>query len=478
MKWYQSFSLRRRIAALVAGGVLATVIFVGSASWLFARHYLLNQTDANLINVSQAAASNANLVIQDPITGEYRPGPTTVTQLSLPFRVIEADGTILTPQNQTVVIPTTSADLAVADGQRQSSLRTVDFDGRTYRVVTVKSPRGTYALQVAQDIEAQQESLHKLALLLIFIGIAGAAFAASLGALIARASLQPVRQLTRAAERVAQTDDLASPIELGDNENSDDEVARLAQSFNAMLAALALSRERQRALVADAGHELRTPLTSLRTNIELLAREDPTNGRVLDPADKARLLSDLTAQTAELASLIGDLTDLAREDSSQHAREDIDLAEIAARAVARVRRRAPEVRIVTDLEASHAHGRPQQLERAITNLLDNAVKWSPAGGEVFVGLHRGELVVADQGPGIAPEDRPHVFERFYRATTSRDKPGSGLGLAIVAQAAAEHGGSVQAGETPTGGTLMRFTIPLDDIAPTDLAAPAEPQPVS
>lgn len=462
----RAFSLRRRIAALVAGTVLATVVVVGVAAWLFTRHTLLNQTDQNLRSVATAAADSKVF-----ISGRQALQTSGIQQLSLPFQVITVRGA----QDMPATLPFDGRDESVAAGAGGSILRTVSIEGNRYRMITVQVPGTTFALQVAQNIEPQETSLHKLALLLVVIGAVGAAAAAAAGVAIARAGLRPVRELTAAAERIARTDELGPPIELGTSENTDDEVARLATAFNAMLAALSQSRDRQRALVADAGHELRTPLTSLRTNIELLAREDPANDRVLDPADRSRLLADVTAQTTELASLIGDLTDLAREDSSQSAKEPIDLAEVADRAVERVRRRAPHVAIVTDLTASPVHGRPRQLERAITNLLDNAVKWSPPNGEVFVGLHHGELVIADQGPGIADEDLPRVFERFYRATTSREQPGSGLGLAIVDQAAREHGGAATAGRTPSGGTLMRFAVPLD--APSDPADEPDRMPV-
>ncbi len=457
----RSFSLRRRIAALVAGSVFAVVVAVGSAAWLYSRHYLLNQTDQSLINVATSAAADQNLLVAlgGNVTQVNPPG---VRALFLPFQLDDSSGPRLAAAANRVNLPTGPQDLAVAAGRRSYALRTVTVNDTDYRMITVPVPGTGLALQVGQNISAQERSLHKLALLLLFVGAAGAAVAAALGMLVARTGLRPVRDLTAAAERVARTDDLGPPIELSGRESPDDEVARLASAFNGMLAALAMSRERQRALVADAGHELRTPLTSLRTNIELLAREDPASGRVLAPADRERLLADLTAQTAELASLIGDLTDLAREDSTQSEPESLDLAEVAERAVERVRRRATSVSVVTELHPSHVHGRAQQLERAVANLLDNAVKWSPPGGQVFVGLQGGELVVADQGPGIAAEDQPHVFERFYRATTSREKPGSGLGLAIVAQAAREHGGTVSAERTESGGTLMRLTIPLDE----------------
>jgi two-component system sensor histidine kinase MprB len=463
----RSFSLRRRIAALVAGSVFATVVVVGAVAWVYTRHTLLQQTDHNVLSVAQSVAA-AQVIESDGGTGiETAP----IHQLSLPFQIIASNGSVTAGNDETTQLPVDATDRAIAKSGHGSHTRTVTYLGIDYRLVTVPIPGQPAALQVGQDISALDESLHKLAVLLAFVSLAGAALAAAAGVVIARAGLRPVRELTAAAERVADTNELGPPIALSGQDSPDDEVARLASSFNDMLAALALSRDRQQALIADAGHELRTPLTSLRTNIELLAREDPERGRVLAPADRQRLLADLTAQTTELASLIGDLTDLAREDATETTPEDLDLANVAQRAVERVRRRATAVSVVTDLHSSPVHGRPRQLERAVTNLLDNAVKWSPPGGEVFVGLHEGELVVADQGPGIEDADLPHIFERFYRATTSREQPGSGLGLAIVAQAAQEHGGEVVASRTPTGGTLMRLTIPLAVLPPDAEPAP-------
>lgn len=464
MRWLRSFSLRRRIAALVATAVFATVVVVAAAAWTFTRHYLLTQTDANLISQAQSAAASGKI-----LGDRLALNPSNINALSLPYQVDSAQK----PLGSTEPLPfdpVTDGRVAANGGQL---LRSVTIDGKPYRMITVQVPGAPLALQVAQDVQAQDTSLHKLGVLLGFVVLAGAVVGAAAGVLVAGTGLRPVRVLTAAAERVARTDELEAPIELSGGESTHDEVARLATAFNAMLAALAMSRDRQRALIADAGHELRTPLTSLRTNIELLAREDPGIGRVLDPADRQKLLADVTAQTTELSSLIGDLTDLAREDTAHAPMEEMDLAEVASRAVERVRRRDTTVRVVTELGPSPVLGRPRQLERAVTNLLDNAVKWSPPGGEVFVGLHDGELVVADQGPGIADEDLPHVFERFYRATTSREQPGSGLGLAIVAQAAQEHGGAVEAGRTPTGGTLMRLSVPV-----AEQPAREQPEPVA
>ena len=457
-----SFGLRRRIAVLVALAVFSAVILVSIAAGLMIHRQLRSQTDQTLTREAQAVTSTGRVV--DPLQLA-----SSLSGLALPFQVIRSDGTAVTPPGQTVKIPFDNRDIEVARGQAPQRIRDIYVDERHYRVVTLPDGSGV-ALQVAQDLSGQDHALRMFALLLLGLSLGGAALGAAVGIGVARAGLRPVRALTAEAERVARTDDLA-PLVLSGRGATDDEVSRLAAAFNTMLAALARSRDRQRQLVADAGHELRTPLTSLRTNLELLAREDPTAGRLLAPEDRARLINDVIAQIAELAALVGDLTALARDEARITAeREEVDLVEVTERAIARVRLRAPDIRVVTELEPSLVVGQAALLERAITNLLDNAAKWSPPGGEVYVGLRGGQLVVADQGPGIADEDLPHVFERFYRARGARELPGSGLGLSIVAQTAVEHGGRVSAERTPEGGTLMRLTLPL-----AALPAPSEPR---
>jgi two-component system sensor histidine kinase MprB len=206
--------------------------------------------------------------------------------------------------------------------------------------------------------------------------------------------------------------------------------------------------------VADASHELRTPLTSLRTNIEVLARNEP-----LDPAEREHLLRDVGEQLLEMTALVAELVELARGDEKAADAEDVRLDLVAAEAIDRTKRNRPGVTFRPQLEESLVRGVPSTIERAVSNLLDNAAKWSPPGGEIDVVVHNGELAVRDHGPGIAAEDVPFVFDRFYRAPSARSMPGSGLGLAIVRQVAEAHGGTVSV-EAPTdGGTCMRLTLP-------------------
>jgi two-component system, OmpR family, sensor histidine kinase MprB len=224
-----------------------------------------------------------------------------------------------------------------------------------------------------------------------------------------------------------------------------------------MLTAVSASRDRQRRLVADAGHELRTPLTSLRTNLDLLLQADASGG--LDAGARAELLDDVRAQIEEMSTLVGDLVELARDEPLRHVVEQVDLAEVVERAVVRARRRGSNLTFAVDTEPWWVVGESASLERAVTNLLDNAVKWSPAGGTVRIRLNHGTLTVDDEGPGIAPEDRDHVFERFYRSQESRSMPGSGLGLSIVRQVIERHSGSVRVDEIDDGGTRIVLQVP-------------------
>jgi two-component system sensor histidine kinase MprB len=307
------------------------------------------------------------------------------------------------------------------------------------------------ALVLAQSMQSTDRMLDRLGLVMLLFGVAGMITAGLAGWAVARNGLRPVRRLTASVEDIARTQQL-DPIPI----EGSDEVARLAQSFNEMLHALSASQHRQRQLVADAGHELRTPLTSLRTNLDLLVQADASTG--LSPESRAELLGDVRAQIGEMTTLIGDLVELARDEPVSPTVEPVELTAVLGQAVARVRRRA-DVRFDVHSSPWWVTGDADALERAITNLLDNAAKWSPEAGVVTVTLDRGTLLVADQGPGISPDDLPHVFERFYRSAESRGMPGSGLGLSIVRSIAQRHGGTVQAGAAPGGGAAIWLSIP-------------------
>ena len=342
----------------------------------------------------------------------------------------------------------------VAIGQRESAVRTiVTREGERFRVATVAHNSG-HALILAQPLAPNDRTLEKLGGVLFVFGALGVLAALLAGWLVARSGLRPVRRLTSSVEHIAVTEDL-TPLRV----EGDDEVARLATAFNQMLLALGASRDRQRRLVADASHELRTPLTSLRTNLDLLRQAEGNDA--FPPEARLELLDDVRGQIEELSALVGDLVELARDEPTTHVVAEVDLAEAVERAVTRVRRRAHGVSFDVDLAPWPVVGDASSLERAVTNLLDNAAKWSPTDGTVTVRLVDGVLTVDDEGTGIAEADRPHVFERFYRAEESRAMPGSGLGLAIVRQVVDRHGGRVEASESPSGGA--RFTLWLPSV---------------
>jgi two-component system sensor histidine kinase MprB len=287
--------------------------------------------------------------------------------------------------------------------------------------------------------------------------------AAVAGGMVTRAGLRPVGRLTEAAERVARTDDLR-PIPV----YGSDELARLTEAFNAMLRALAESRERQARLVADAGHELKTPLTSLRTNVELLMASAAPGAPQLPEEEMAELRADAIGQIEELSTLVGDLVDLTRDDQREVAYEQVDITEVVDRSMERVRRRRNDIEFDIQVVPWHVYGDAAGLSRAVLNLLDNAAKWSPAGGVVGLRMRQldpthMEMIVSDEGPGIPENQRELVFERFYRSDSARAMPGSGLGLAIVKQVVLKHGGSITIGETRPGGhppgTAFRMVLP-------------------
>jgi two-component system sensor histidine kinase MprB len=306
-----------------------------------------------------------------------------------------------------------------------------------------------YAVQLARSLEEVDSALRTISRWLIALALVGIGLAAALGLLVARAVLAPVQRLTRAAEDVSQTGDLSQRIDAGGK----DELSRLASTFNTMLGALEDSARSQRQLVSDASHELRTPLTSLRTNIEVLARD-----QALPEGEREQLLRDVTEQLTEMTALVAELMELARGDQAPAEPEDVRLDLATAGAIERTRRNRPGVTFKSDLEESMVRGVPSTIERAISNLLDNAAKWSPPDGEVEVTVRDGELTVRDHGPGIDSDDLPFVFDRFYRATSARGLPGSGLGLAIVRQVAEAHGGTVTAEAAEGGGTRMTLSL--------------------
>ena len=379
------------------------------------------------------------------------------------FSVAKSDGSICVVSSQfsyeyELGSAATATQIAVAEQKEGPQL----YDAYTtygvhVRAYTVYAGETGYSYTTVIDLTDTDSSLHSLAIGLCFAALAGVVLAAAAGFLVARSALRPVRRLTKAAEYVAATDDLSVQLPV----DGADELSRLGKAFNRMTKSLAGSRERQQRLIADAGHELRTPLTSLRANVDLLLRSRRT-GRALPPGREEAMLLSVDQQLHELSGLVTDLLELSRNAEGGLRRTmRVPLHESVGRAVDRAKLRGPGLVFDVAIEPWFVEGDPTSLDRAVVNLLDNAVKFSPAGGTVTVRLNRGDYTVRDHGPGIDPADLPRVFERFYRSDSARSLPGSGLGLAIVAQVAEDSGGSIGLEPAPGGGTVARLSLPGD-----------------
>ncbi|KAA1420350.1 HAMP domain-containing histidine kinase [Nocardioides humilatus] len=427
-------------------GLAVALVAVGA--YVTTRIQMQNSLDHSLMKRANAAAES-NALLETGIGGNVPSWQLGAADVRIAFLPAEGHGRVL-DQGPDIQLGTPERD--VATGETESSIRTILIEGDRYRVVTVQTTQPGLALVMAQSLDDQDRILRRLGWVTIAFGGFGVLIAGMAGWLIASNGLRPVRRLTASVEHIARTEDLTPlPVE------GDDEVARLATAFNQMLTALDASRVRQRQLVADASHELRTPLTSLRTNIDLLTMSGDLSSIPQQARDE--LMEDIRAQIEELTTLIGDLTELARDEPVAPTVEAVDLADVVDHAVQRVRRRAPTVTFEVFTRPWWVVGEAPALERAVTNLLDNAAKWSPDGGQVTVRLSDGVLTVDDQGPGIPEEERSRIFDRFWRSATSRTLPGSGLGLAIVRKVAERHSGSIQATENVGGGARLVLKLP-------------------
>ncbi|HEY5699344.1 MAG TPA: HAMP domain-containing sensor histidine kinase [Acidimicrobiales bacterium] len=446
-------SLRWRLLAVFAVlGALA----IGAANltaWLSTSNELRGEVDDFLVQRGNEILEGRRQLPQGP-GGFGNGGPPGTPGTFAPdvvTQVLDEDGAI--EQSLGQALPVDDADRAVAVGSDDARLSTVTVDGVELRVLAVHL-RGGGAVQIARELTETDDVLTALAGRLALITLTGAALAGLVGWLVARRITGPVRALADTAEQVAATQDLTTPIPV----QGDDEVGRLARSFNTMLGALSDSRRQQQQLIQDASHELRTPLTSLRTSAELLER-----GPDIDPDERNRLLAVVAGESKELSELVTELVDLATDQRAAAPYTEVALDEIVARAVRQSRDRTGR-EIALSTEPALVAGDVVLLERMVRNLLDNADKFSPAGTPVEVTLvtvgAAARLVVADHGPGIPPEDQERVFDRFYRSAATRTLPGSGLGLAIVAQVVDVHGGEVRAGGRDGGGAVLTVVLPL------------------
>jgi two-component system sensor histidine kinase MprB len=419
----------------------------------------------------QGVASRPLYGPAEPLRSGSRPGslfgklPPNPQQVRGYQQVVEANGRVLARSVPDVTLPVDRRTLLLARSGGEPFFRTATVGGVHMRVLAAAFG-GNRAVELARPLSETDSLLSRLRLILALVVIGGIALAALLGRLVAGAAVQPLKHLTQTTEHVTRTQDLSGRIEPA----GDDEIGRLASSFNAMLDALERSMTAldasvgsQRQLVADASHELRTPVTSLRTNIELLQQLGPR----MNAEEHSRLLDEVVEQLEDLTRLINDLIDLSRGEEPNAEVEDVRLDILVEEVLERAAVRAPSTPLHVELSPSIVTGVPARLERAVSNLIDNALKYSPAEVPVEITLHGKELTVRDHGPGIAAEDLPHIFDRFYRGAEARGRPGSGLGLAIARQVAAQQGGAISAESAPGGGTLMRLRLPGLEPAPSE-----------
>ncbi|MBV8943809.1 MAG: HAMP domain-containing histidine kinase [Solirubrobacterales bacterium] len=478
-------SLRTRMVLVAGVAVAIAAVAVTVASYVGTRSKLQGQVDHQLVNLinqplanigrgprggpsplPQGGPGQSQRDGQDPDEGlglERLP-PQAFGGASGAFTLFKPDGVTWVPPSRSYEIPSTPDIRALASrgsGQLYTNMR---VNGTHIRVLVVGiGARG--ALAVALPLTTVDSVLSSQLVLVLMIGGAAILLAALLGFLVARTALAPIARFTR------QTESIAANPERIEHERLDvigsDELARLARTFNQTLDALERSVEAQRNLVADASHELRTPIATIRANLQLMRDED-----LLSPEDRAALRADVIEELDELTALVGDVVELARGTKASADPGEVRLDVVVRDAVERGRRRAPGLTFQQVIEPTLVRGEADRISRAVTNLLDNAAKWSPAGGVVEVTLHRGTLTVRDHGPGFNEEDLPFVFDRFHRAKEARSKLGSGLGLAIVRQAAEAHGGFAEAANAPDGGAVLRVgfgpTLELEDV-PEDSA---------
>ena len=455
-----TFRARLVLAATVAA-VLA-VLFSSVGSYLASRHSLLNSVDDSLVVTAQQGLATRRL------------DPTALTGLAV--QVVSANGQVVATSGLPTFssLPVDAAVRAVAAGHSGGYFAEVQVSGTELREYITPLPGPVVvngqvlylggALQLATPLTGVNSQLGNLGLALTLVAIAAVALAVVLGWLVARAAIGPLDSLTARLEVLAQNTDVSERLDPG----GVDELSRLRRAFNRLLSALERSRESQRQLVLDAAHELRTPLTSLRTNLEVIRRLDE-----LPPSDRELLVDDVLTQMEELTLLVGDLAELAR--GEHHPREvmplRLDQLTEDAVAVARTHGRPRGVQFVLTSSPTWVRGNRERIVRAVGNLLDNALKWSPDSAVVEVVCADGAVAVRDHGPGVDPADLPLIFDRFYRSPASRALPGSGLGLAIVAQVVEAEQGSVSVENAHGGGSL--FTLHLPEIA-APVAVPGAP----
>jgi two-component system, OmpR family, sensor histidine kinase MprB len=439
-------SLRLRFALFAAAAVTAAAALVAVAVYYLESQDLRRSADIDLHRETEAISARLDLqgtdaaVIEPDLGRPYR----------LHAQLVAPDSTSVPLGEADVILPVTASTLSVAAEQGDRFYSDVVVDGEPLRVLTVPVPEG--ALVVARSTDDIDLHLQQFATILLLVVAATLGVAVLLGDLVARAALRPITSLSAAAERISRDRTLRRRLDVG----GPDELGRLARSINSLLDTLDVSLRSQTQLVADASHELRTPLSSIWTNLEVL-----DDGHRLTADDVAHIQADVRAEVSSLIAAAGDLLELASDAPTDLITDELSLDELVQQVVVEARRRWPDLYFDLSVEPCLVTGDGSQIRRLVSNLVENAAKWSPPGGQVEVRVDAAQVSVRDHGPGIPAEDLPHVFERFYRGTSARALPGAGLGLAIVRKLADQHGWRTTAENCPDGGACFRVWVGED-----------------
>jgi two-component system sensor histidine kinase MprB len=439
--------------AAVAAAAIAVVVLLSYQATASLLHVNAQESfnDAQKLLADEAlktelSPSSFILSSHDEDSIQYR---VTRTPL-LATQVLHPDGTVALADRSGVRFPVNDADRALAANPTPAvrNDRETKVNGISYRLVTMSLGGRRGAVQLAQQLTDTQHLLAQFGGRLASSGLAVFLAAGLVGWLVAGQVTRRLVRLTNTAEKVTSTGRLDTPVPV----KGRDEVGRLGAAFDSMLGQLARAKDDQRHLVQDAGHELRTPLTSLRTNVAVLRRFHE-----LSPDARQRLLDDLGTETRELTYLVNELVELATEQHHDEAPQQVGLAALAERVAVRTRRRTGR-EVVVNAQDTVVLARAGALERAMSNLLENAAKFDSGGGPIELVVTKNRVAVLDRGPGLDPADATRIFDRFYRAVPARSLPGSGLGLAIVREVAIGHGGTVFAENRAGGGAVIGFTL--------------------
>jgi two-component system sensor histidine kinase MprB len=442
-------SFRLRLTLLTAIAVATAIVGASFLVYYVDRGQLIGQVDSELNAMKTFPPARMLLNASPPPTllGGGSSGATVRITAHASAHSPFANAKFVLPQSLTVV------QIQVARGSRAKAwankrgFGTTSIGGVHSRALTISAPVGV--VRLSTSLVTVDRNLAHLRWVLILISVGGIGAALLLGAFVSGRALAPLRRLTRTTEEIVETGDLSRRT----GQRGRDEISRLSLRLDELLAMLESSLRAQRQLVADASHELRTPITTMRANVELLA--EPGH---LDDGERHELMTDVRDELESMTTLVGELVELARGEEPDLRPSEFRLDEVVRSVVDRTARRSPDVSFRTRLEPTVVRGVPERLERAVSNLLDNARKWSPASATVDVAVHDGLVEVRDRGPGIDEEDRSLVFNRFYRSDSARGMPGAGLGLAIVKQIADAHGGTVTVDSAPDGGAILRLQL--------------------